>query len=179
MVDNAACLCLALHQWIILYLHIGDFSMKFLILGTRHTIFKSRVKYGNKNLSNSILVYFFSLFKNVFWEKHVADNDFGYKTDVFKGIRARENIGKCFNLLLTNTWSILVSSSQMAALSKLGGRGLKHQKLYFSLTWSMLREWVLLNCFLTQSRRLTLIPGMLEHGGFKVIYQKKKLMEYT
>lgn len=60
MVDNAACLCLALHQWNILYLHIGDFSTKFLILGTRHTIFKSRVKYGNKNLSNSILVYFFS-----------------------------------------------------------------------------------------------------------------------
>lgn len=130
MVDNAACLCLAVHQWNILHLRIGDFSTKFLIL----SIFKSRIEYGNKNLPNSILFYFFSLFKNIFWEKYVADNDFGYKTDVFKGICVLENTGKCFNLLLTNTWLILVSSSQMAALSKSGERDLKHQKLYFSLT---------------------------------------------
>lgn len=45
-----------------------------------------------------------------------------------------ENTGKVVNLLLTNTWLFLVSSSQMAALSKSVGRDLKHRKLYFSLT---------------------------------------------
>lgn len=31
-------------------------------------------------------IYFtlFSFFKNVFWEKYVTDNDFGYRIDVFK-----------------------------------------------------------------------------------------------
>lgn len=39
----------------------------------------------------------------VFWEKSVVDNDFGYRTDVFKSTRVLEKSGKFFNLLLTNT----------------------------------------------------------------------------
>lgn len=83
MVDNAASLCLAVHQWNILHSCIGDFSTKFLILWARHTIFKSRIEYGTKNNYLAVFYFtFFSLLKNVFWEKYVADNDFGYKTCV-------------------------------------------------------------------------------------------------
>lgn len=169
---SAACLCLAAHiNGTSSFYTLVSSPRKSLYFGSWHTIFKSRTEYDNENNYQDLFYSFFFFSKMYFERNMLTDNDFDYRIDVFKKYCVLENAINFSNLSRTNTF-FLVASSQMAASSKLEERDLKPQKLYFSLTWSTLRAWVLLNCFLTQSRPLTLIPGMLEMVVSKFIYHK-------